>query len=330
VIMAETGAQIKICERFRILEEKGRMGHAYLFTGPQAIGKSETVQAIARMLNCEQKEGRQATGCGECSSCRKILVGQHPDVYVIDAGEEASIKITAIRELIQRLQLRPFEARSKVVLVKNAELMTLESSNAFLKTLEEPTRDTVIFLTSAAPELLLGTIRSRCHTVPFFTAARVKVAQDLAAQLSVPAASAHFFSYFADGCAGRGQQLAAQGFFEFKNQVIDQIILGRPTDPYLKELLGDKVQTRFVLEIFLSWFRDLMVLRATGAEGQALTHQDRRSDLDRLAKTYQLKHLYEILEGIGQTMKYLDENLNVKIAFYLLMEKIWVRTYKSV
>lgn len=318
-----------ICERFRTLKEKGRLGHAYLLTGPRTVGKSETVLAIARMINCEQGPGMSRSGCGQCPACRKISSGQHPDVFIIAAGEEASIKIAVVRDLIQRLQLRPFEAQMKVVLIKDAELMTLESSNAFLKTLEEPPRDTVIFLTSSAPELLLGTIRSRCHAVPFFSSPRGEIARDLAARFSAGEDPAHFSAYFADGCIGQAQQLLTKGFFDFKNQVIDRTLLQRPTDIYLKELLGSKDETRAVLEVLLSWFRDLIYLQG-GAGPEELTHRDRISDLNRLGQSYALPQLYEIIAGIGQALKYLDENLNVKIVFYLLMEKIWVRTYRSV
>jgi len=318
-----------ICERFRTLKEKGRLGHAYLLTGPRSVGKSETVLAIARMINCEQGQGAPLSGCGQCPSCRKTSSGQHPDVFIVEAGEEASIKIAVIRDLIQRLQLRPFEFQMKIVLIKDAELMTLESSNAFLKTLEEPPRDTVIFLTSSSPELLLGTIRSRCHAVPFFSSPRAEIAGKLAARSLAGEDPARFSAYFADGCAGQAQQLLEKGFFDFKNQVIDRILLQPPADGYLKELLGSQEETRAALEVLLSWFRDVVYLRG-GAAAEELTNRDRISDLNRWGRTCDLPQIYGIVGGIGQALKYLDENLNVKIVFYLLMEKIWARAYKSV
>lgn len=311
-----------ILQRFKILEDKGRLGHAYLFLGPHSVGKTETALAIAKMLNCEAVP--PAAGCSLCPACRKIDSGNHPDVQVLDAGEEESIKIAPVREIIQRLQLRPYEARKKVVIIKDIERMTTESSNAFLKTLEEPPKDTVLLLTTSAPELILSTIKSRCQHVYLFSAARPKVAAALRDEFSFDKESAHFLAFFTEGCIGRAKQLGDKKFFLRKNEIINEIVQAKNNDTYLKELLADKAKTREALEILLSWFRDLIFAKMQVAP-DLLINVDRVQDLRALECSYTFTQLAQIVAGIEQALKLLDENLNVKISFYLLMEKIWVR-----
>ena len=100
---------------------------------------------------------------------------------------------------------------------------------------------------------------------------------------------------------------------------------GAPKFVTYKELLGDKEKTREALEILLGWYRDLVFVKAGAEEGQ-LINLDRLNDLTPLARKYAFDQLTEIVAGVGQALKLLDENLNVKIAFYLLLEKIWVRS----
>jgi DNA polymerase-3 subunit delta' len=149
----------EILIRFERIQSQERLAHAYLFVGPVQSGKSSTIMALAQMLNCE-REGVDRF-CGECGSCRKISAGNHPDVLTIEAGVGETIKIEDIRTLIQRGGLRAFEAKWKVFMIRNAERLTKEAANALLKTLEEPNRQTLIFLTTSVPELCLDTIKSR-------------------------------------------------------------------------------------------------------------------------------------------------------------------------
>jgi DNA polymerase III, gamma/tau subunits len=141
-----------ITGRFLQLMKKERLAHAYLLIGPEGSGKVETAVAIAKMVNCEQLG---ESFCGECPSCRKIEGGNHPDILMIDQGEDKSIKIYKIRELIKKTQLRPYEAMKKVVVIKDVDLMTTEGANALLKTLEEPTESSLLLLTTANPERIL-------------------------------------------------------------------------------------------------------------------------------------------------------------------------------
>ena len=155
-----------VLERFKALIENSRLAHAYLFVGPACVGKRETAEAIAKLVNCAASNNE--TFCDSCPSCIKINNLQHPDVYLIDAEASGSIKIDEIRSIIKRVSLKPFEGKRKVFIIVNAENLTSQAANALLKTLEEPPNNSLIILTTCFPQRNLDTIKSRCHIINFY------------------------------------------------------------------------------------------------------------------------------------------------------------------
>ena len=166
--------------------QRGRIPSAYLFAGESGIGKKFTALNLAKALNClkpvtsknqiqdsklrtpnsELNSSLFVDCCDECSSCKKIDSGVHPDLLVI-SPEGGQIRIEEIRSINDTLSLKPFEGRWKVVVVDEASTMNPYAANAFLKTLEEPPKDSLIILVSSNPERLPDTIRSRCSRVNF-------------------------------------------------------------------------------------------------------------------------------------------------------------------
>ena len=207
----------EIVERFKRLVKAGRLAHAYLFTGPSGIGKTETALELAQLVNCDDN-----SACGNCAQCRKIASGNHPDVYVIGTDGEG-IKIDDVRQMLGRVGLRAYEAKRKVFILRQVERMTMEAANALLKTLEEPAANTLMILTTAVPEAVLDTVKSRCHTVKFF-ASEDKLPED-------------------------------------KDTIVSRFV-ARGNDEYLKELSGDKAQATAALVALLSCVRDAMARRS--------------------------------------------------------------------
>ena len=138
----------------------------YLYVGPDGAGKYRAAKNFAKGVNCpDVKDGKP---CEACLSCKKIEKEVHPDVFFIQPGGASStIGIDQVREIINKANLKPYEARSKVFIIKGAHSMNEASANAFLKTLEEPPENTVFILISRSKDLLLPTIVSRCHIVRF-------------------------------------------------------------------------------------------------------------------------------------------------------------------
>jgi DNA polymerase III subunit delta' len=136
------------------------LAHAWLLLGPSGSDKGAAAVAMAAAVNCDVEAG---VGCGSCSSCLRILRHRHPDVHHISA-EGAFILVDQIRDSVISEAFRsPFEARTKVFILEEADRMNPAAQNALLKTLEEPTEGTMFILLSAREEELLDTIRSRCR-----------------------------------------------------------------------------------------------------------------------------------------------------------------------
>ena len=143
----------------------GRTAHAYMFSGPDGVGKKLTAIAFAKKLNCERGGGDDLC---DCPACDRIGRGIHPDVSVFEYPGSSVITVDNTREEIERrVFLKPFESKYKVFIIDGAERMNSSAQNAFLKTLEEPPAYSVIILITSLPSLILPTIHSRCQKVSF-------------------------------------------------------------------------------------------------------------------------------------------------------------------
>lgn len=151
----------------RMLERplsSGRLAHAYLFRGPDGVGKKLAASLTAARLNCAGPD--RGGACGACASCRKWLSGNHPDIVVV-SPENGSIKIDRIRELCRSLSYPPYESGLRVVIIEDVQAMTQEAANSLLKTLEEPPEQNLLILTAEPSRELLPTIISRCQVIAF-------------------------------------------------------------------------------------------------------------------------------------------------------------------
>lgn len=141
----------------------GRVPHALLFSGTAGLGKTGMAVEFFRAMNCA---GSTGDACGTCGSCLKVASKSHPDLVMVNP-ESRWIKVDDVREVIADIGLKPFEARTKCIVIEPAESLNTESANALLKTLEEPPENTVILLISHRPKLLLPTVLSRCLHIRF-------------------------------------------------------------------------------------------------------------------------------------------------------------------
>lgn len=153
--------------------ERGRLSHAYLFSGGK-LGELEAVaQTLAKTLNCKEpvrrpKAAFQSDCCDRCANCRRIDEETHPDIqWVRPESKSRIITIDQIRELMQTINLKPTEAEWKVAVIVAADRLNVQAANAFLKTLEEPPPQSVILLLTTDPERIIETVLSRCLRLSF-------------------------------------------------------------------------------------------------------------------------------------------------------------------
>jgi DNA polymerase-3 subunit delta' len=155
---------------------RGRLGHAYLFTGDQLDELELLARTLAKTLNCLDpvKTGEAATGavatdcCDKCLNCSKIEHNNHADIHWARPESKSRIVTTdQVRELMREIQLKPTEAGYKIAVITAADRLNTNAANAFLKTLEEPPAKSVLILLSTEPSRILETILSRCLRLNF-------------------------------------------------------------------------------------------------------------------------------------------------------------------
>ena len=184
-----------------------RVAHAYLFEGPDGVGKRAAAVVLALLLDCDETRPTGSAGsvelraCGRCEPCRRILAGIHPDVVTI-AASGPQILVEQAQEIVTLAQRSPHEARARVIIVDDADRMNANAANCLLKTLEEPTDRTHIVLLSSAPERLLATIRSRTQRIRFRGVGQPALL-GLARRLGADPQAAEVAAVMADGRVGR-------------------------------------------------------------------------------------------------------------------------------
>ncbi len=141
----------------------GNVHHAYLFVGSRGTGKTSMAKILAACLNCEQ--GPTAEPCGVCDSCLAIQQAGSMDVIEMDGASHNSVD--DIRELRESVAYAPVSGRSKVYIIDEAQMLTPQAWNAFLKTLEEPPPNTIFVLATTEPQKILDTVVDRCHRFDF-------------------------------------------------------------------------------------------------------------------------------------------------------------------
>jgi len=189
-----------IIEKLNKIKEAGKLGQPFLLVGPEGSGKENTALEFARQLNCADPAG--CTPDSRCESCVKTLTFQHPDIRwvgpatakvddklvrelldkkianpfhqspwsassFVSIGDPENPGPMSIRSLIYFLRRRAFQSPFKVAIVSDGQRMNNSAANAFLKTLEEPPSDSVIFLLATGTETMLPTILSRCQKIRF-------------------------------------------------------------------------------------------------------------------------------------------------------------------
>jgi DNA polymerase-3 subunit delta' len=151
--------------------ERGRLAHAYLFTGHQLDELEAIARALAKTLNCLRpaKAGGKAVDCCDaCLNCQKVAHGNHADVHwVRPESRSRVVTVEQMRDLMQEIYLKPTEAEYKVAVIVAADRLNVQAANAFLKTLEEPPPKSVLILLTTEPSRILETILSRCLRLNF-------------------------------------------------------------------------------------------------------------------------------------------------------------------
>ena len=196
----------------------GRVPHAFLFKGPDGVGKRLFARGVAAALNCRGGEAGKA--CGRCVSCRKFISANHPD-YVVVRPEKGMIKIDQVREVTRTLGYPPYESKLRIVLLEDVHTMRQEAANSLLKTLEEPPVGNVLILTAESAQEVLPTISSRCQVVPFYGIEEELCASIILGELpELGHGAARMLARLAEGSPGRALLLHEAEMIEVLQEIV--------------------------------------------------------------------------------------------------------------
>lgn len=300
----------------------GRLAHAYLFSGPDGIGKRLLAIALARTIVCDEQRG-----CGNCIACRKIDHQNHPDLHILEPDGN-SIKIEQIRTFQKELNLKPLEAPRKICLIEKAECMTTGAGNALLKTLEEPRGDTLLILLTDQPQMLLETIRSRCQPLPFTRHPNSRIKAELEKQLGIDSAESHVLAALSEGSFKKAFGKDRELYLEQRRDLLKTLtglssgsIL--PILDFADQLATDKAILPDILEIFQAFYRDVL-MTLQGRTEEELVNLDLIEKIRRVSRRETVKTLLEKLDALLEARKQLDRNVNRQLAMEVLLLKLAV------
>ncbi len=311
--------------------ERGRLAHAYLFTGHELEELESLARTLAKTLNCQKPmRGQAGVGidcCDECPACRKINGETHADVHwVRPESKSRVVTIDQMRELMREVQLKPTEADYKVAVIVGADRLNVQAANAFLKTLEEPPPKSVLILLSTEPQRLLETILSRCL--------RLNFAGEGGRQLD--AAQMEWLERFARAAVeqksllGRYRLLDVllQKLAETKTRVEEALTARSPLERYndvekdLRERWENELKAAIEAEyrrlrgdLLLNvqwWLRDVWL--QTMAAGKDLANFPRLADTEQVARRITPQQAKQNLQIMEQTQRLLHTNVQEALA----------------
>ncbi len=323
---------------------EGRLFPGLLLHGPAGIGKFTAARALAAVLNCTVPDGADA--CGTCASCRKVNAWSHPDIKVLESEADAQqagrplffpdpqassrsgkpsarLLIGQVRRLLHETQFRPFEGGRRVLIVRHLESdPTMGCANALLKSLEEPPPGTSFILTSARPDRLPETIRSRCQVLAFLPPSRDETSAFLT-QRGIPAEEAALRTALSGGRPGVALALDAENGLVLRDGILSALATAAGGEALDALLAADALvpaagEMPGLLALFALVASDLPLLPVDPAH-KLVTNLDRMPELDDLARLITPGRAAVLVERITWSEQALERHVNPGLMLQTLL-----------
>ncbi|MBI4489700.1 MAG: DNA polymerase III subunit delta' [Deltaproteobacteria bacterium] len=307
--------------------ERDRLHHAYLFVGPEGVGKKTVALSLAMAIQCRE---RVHDFCGRCINCVRVQSGNDPDVRVVGllTGKK-EISIEQIRELERELKFRTFSGRKKIAIVDPASLMNFSAQNALLKTLEEPPRDSLLILISTSAGGLLPTLLSRCLRLSFAPLSLEEVKGFLVLKRGVKQEEAESLAAMGMGSLGRATSPDMESLMERRRVWVERIGCLTQGDyrggvTLAEELAVVKEECLQFLEWVEGWYRDILIFRVTGSSG-GICNLDMLQQIHQQSELYSLERIIFLLSQTVSTTARIQRNVNRRMALENFLMKTVTR-----
>jgi len=368
--------QDTVKEKLKMLFKSNKLAHAFLFYGPEGVGKDAAAIELAKLVNCSNPiNGEEA--CDKCESCLKIISFRSENFHFIcalpagrseqtdsDPMEKLSttdfenlleqlrlksidpyhrvvlpnannIRINSIRDIISKIYLTSGKNNFKVFIISEADRMRPEASNALLKILEEPPKNSILILTTSKPDVLPQTVSGRCQKI-FFEPLNVEqiksklnnLIEEENNNLEVGKEDIELACRLANGSISRAMDMLNFGAKELRNLAISFLVSslienGKDTVSIVRKITenNNKDKTRFFLYILNVWFKDLLTVRYSG-NGREVSNFDVKDRLLNFSNRYLDTDIYGSILAIEECEKYITQNVHLPLILTNLSFKL--------
>ena len=341
--------------------ERKRLAHAYLFSGPEGVGQDAAALELAKTLNCEAQVLESCEMCSSCMKCNSFQHPNIKLVFSLPVGKNEkygdpplsklsdddialirdqlqlkaknlyhkiaipksnTIKINSVREIRRESSLTSYQSGKKVFIVLDAERLSDESSNAILKTLEEPHGDTVLILTTSRSDNLLPTIVSRCQHIKFDPLSRAEIRDALMGREGLEANQAELVARLSNGSFQRALELTKTKLQEQRAEAVEFIrtVLYKSRGELLRAI--DSIMTEYqkleiqeFLLLIQSWLRDAMAIKE-GAEHHVVLEED--NAVRKFAHHHNDINYSRVFDSLDRAISLLDKNVYIPLILLTL------------
>lgn len=298
-----------------------KVSHAYIFEGEEGSGKKTLANFFAKTLQCES--GLEEA-CNECTSCKLFDSGNHPDIKHIITQKKTGLGVDEIREAINTdIYIKPYRYPYKIYIVHEADLMTTQSQNALLKTIEEPPEYAVIILLAENINRFLPTVLSRCILIRLAEVPTHMIRDYLVKTEGVSLETAGLFASFSRGNIGKAKKLIYSESFHKMRQdlinVIDYAAKGNDLEVIqgCEVLATYKDEGNILLDLLLTWLRDLLTIKSLEDEKYVI-HTDQYKTLLKQSGILSYNRIDKWITKADEAQKAFRFHIN----FQLLMETL--------
>jgi DNA polymerase-3 subunit delta' len=327
-----------LVEAFDRAWRRGRLAHAYFFTGPTGVGKRLFADELAKALLCENPAGDHLQACDRCPGCALVAAGTHPDLFKLtQPAESLVIPIEMIRELTRNLSLKAARGRSKIAILDDADnlhdpVSNHAAANCFLKTLEEPPPGSVLIIIGTNPDLHLPTIISRCQLVRFPPLSQAVITDLLRAAGMDDAAMIERLARLGGGSLGQAQALADPALWQFRRKLLegltrpqaDTVALSQEWMRFVEEAGRESAAQRrraaLVLGLLIEFLNDAVRLKL-GATPLLAEPEDLRF-LRELVSRVDLERIMELLERCLEGDAHIDRRVQLVLVLEGLLDAL--------